>query len=115
LDAAGPAKPLASATTLIGDASTTAGIDAVAASTSGARVMVQTAGRVFVIARATGTARELPLGPHRAPQLSPSGEHCAFIRDGDLWVAPVLDPDSPVASPERTQPVRRSEEHTSEL
>jgi dipeptidyl-peptidase-4 len=64
-----------------------AGIEAITVSDDGARVLVPLAGRLFVIERATGAARELAIGPCRDPRLSPDGRRVAFVRDGDLWVA----------------------------
>jgi dipeptidyl-peptidase-4 len=69
-----------------------AGIDAIDLSDDGARVLVALAGRLFAIDRATAAARELAIGPHSDPRLSPDGARVAFVRDGDLWVAAIDDP-----------------------
>ena len=69
-----------------------AGIEAISVSDDGARVLVPLAGRLFVIERATGAARELAIGPHRDPQLSPDGKRVAFVQGGDLWVATLGEP-----------------------
>jgi len=65
------------------------GITAIDMSADGARILVPLAGRAFVIERATAAVRELDLGPHRDPALSPDGKRVAFVRDGDLWVATI--------------------------
>jgi dipeptidyl-peptidase 4 len=69
-----------------------AGIETIGVSDDGARVLVPLAGRLFVIERATGTARELAIGPYRDAQLSPDGKRVAFVRGGDLWVLAVSEP-----------------------
>jgi dipeptidyl-peptidase 4 len=66
-----------------------AGIETVQLSDYGARILVPLAGRVFVVERATGAARELAITPFRDPQLSPDGKRVAFARGGDLWVATI--------------------------
>ncbi|HEU4733784.1 MAG TPA: DPP IV N-terminal domain-containing protein [Kofleriaceae bacterium] len=71
-----------------------AGIETISVSADGSRVLVPLAGRLFVIERATGAVRELAIGPHRDPQLSPDGKRVAFVRDGDLWVATIGEPQA---------------------
>jgi dipeptidyl-peptidase 4 len=90
---AAPAAPAAS--------SAPGGIETIDVSTDGARVLVPLAGRLFVIERASGTTHELAIGAHRDPRLSPDGKRVAFVRDGDLWVAPVGEPGAPRAAPIR--------------
>lgn len=68
------------------------GIAAIDVSNDGARILVPLAGRVFVIERATQASRELAIGPHRDPTLSPDGTRVAFVRDGDLWLQVIGDP-----------------------
>jgi dipeptidyl-peptidase-4 len=100
LDPAGKASTLATAAALLGaapvaaaaHASAARGIDAIELSDDGARVLIPLAGRLFVTERATGASHELAIGPHRDPHLSPDGTRVAFVRDGDLWVAPVGAP-----------------------
>jgi dipeptidyl-peptidase 4 len=97
LDPAGKTTVLAAAAALLGmapvadaeRARAARGIEAIEISDDGSRVLVPLAGRLFVIERATGASRELVVGAHRDPQLSPDGKQVAFVRDGDLWVAPV--------------------------
>ena len=72
------------------------GIEAIELSDDGARVLVPLAGRLFVIERATGAARELAVGPHRDPRMAPDGKQVAFVQGGDLWVAPITDHPQPV-------------------
>ncbi|HMG20303.1 MAG TPA: DPP IV N-terminal domain-containing protein [Kofleriaceae bacterium] len=69
-----------------------AGIETIGMSDDGARILVPLAGRLFVIERATGAARELAVGAYRDAQLSPDGQRVAFVRDGDLWVAAIGEP-----------------------
>ncbi|HEX3757297.1 MAG TPA: DPP IV N-terminal domain-containing protein [Kofleriaceae bacterium] len=104
LDAAGKLTQLASAAALTAapppapaTAPTTppelgAGIDAISVSDDGARVLIPLAGRLFLLERATGTARELAIGAYRDPQLSPDGKRIAFVRGGDLWVLAIGEP-----------------------
>jgi dipeptidyl-peptidase 4 len=108
LDAAGKTTVLATAATLLGAtpvaeadrAGAARGITEIQLSASGARVLVPLAGRLFVIERATAAARELVVGAHRDPQLSPDGASIAFARDGDLWVASIGAPGGvPGAAP----------------
>ena len=49
------------------------------------------AGRLFVVERPSGTARELKSNAAAAedPQLSPDGLKVACVRDGDLWVTEI--------------------------
>jgi dipeptidyl-peptidase-4 len=104
LDAAGKTTVLATAAALLGGApggepagppAASAGIERVEVSRDGARLLIPLAGRAFVVERATGSARELAIGAHRDPRLSPDGKRVAFVRDGDLWVAPVGEPGAP--------------------
>ncbi|HEX2685759.1 MAG TPA: DPP IV N-terminal domain-containing protein [Kofleriaceae bacterium] len=69
-----------------------AGIETISVSDDGSRVLVPLAGRLFLIERAAGTTRELAIGPHHDPQLSPDGKRVAFVRDGDLWVQAIGEP-----------------------
>jgi hypothetical protein len=123
LDPAGNTTLLASASALLGDAAVpealrddaALGIQRIELSEDGARVLVPLAGRAFAIERATAIARELVIGPHGDPALSPDGTRVAFARDGDLWVAeiPAARPDPAsrpapgpnTASPGRATPV----------
>ncbi|HEX2685905.1 MAG TPA: DPP IV N-terminal domain-containing protein [Kofleriaceae bacterium] len=77
------------------------GIETIDVSGDGARVLVPLVGRLFVIERPTGASRELAVGAHRDPRMSPDGKRVAFVRDGDLWVAPIGEPGAPHASPIR--------------
>jgi dipeptidyl-peptidase 4 len=100
LDPAGATTALATAAGRLGAAAGGAqtaaarGIETIEVSQDGGRVLVPLAGRLFVIARATGAVRELAIGAHRDPRLSPDGKRVAFVRDGDLWIAPVDEPDA---------------------
>jgi dipeptidyl-peptidase-4 len=69
-----------------------AGIEAISVSDDGTRVLIPLAGRLFWLERATGTVRELAIGPYRDAQLSPDGKRVAFVRGGDLWVLAVGEP-----------------------
>jgi dipeptidyl-peptidase 4 len=99
LNPAGLASPLATAKALLAIApgpgaaagSAPRGIETIELSSDGNRVLVPLAGRVFVVERATGAARELVVGTNQDPRLSPDGKQVAFVRDGDLWVAAVGD------------------------
>jgi dipeptidyl-peptidase-4 len=86
----GGAGPTAAGGTAAG-ADAGAGVESISVSDDGARVLVPVAGRLFLIERATGAARELAVGAHRDPQLSPDGKRVAFVRDGDLWVLAIGD------------------------
>ena len=105
LDPAGKTTTLATAAALLGTAPVadaeraraTRGIETIEVSDDGTRVLIPLAGHLFVIERATGTSRELVIGAHRDPHLSPDGKQVAFVRDGDLWVAPVGAPGAPGA------------------
>jgi len=56
-------------------------------SQDGAQILVPLAGRLFLIERASGQARELPLaGGVLDPRFSPDGRKLAYVRDFDLWV-----------------------------
>ena len=68
------------------------GIDGIDLSDDGARILVPLGGRLFVIERATASPRELAIGPHRDPALSPDGKRVAFVRDGDLWIQTLGEP-----------------------
>jgi dipeptidyl-peptidase-4 len=111
LDAAGKTSVLAAAATLLAGApvpdaeraAASRGITAIELSTDGARVLIPLAGRLFVIDRATGAARELEVGAHRDPRLSPDGKLVAFVRDGDLWVA-AIPPASAAGTPPAAAP-----------
>jgi len=113
LDAAGKTTTLATAAALLGTAPVAAaeraratrGIEAIEVSDDGTRVLIPLAGHLFVIERATGASRELVIGAHRDPHLSPDGKQVAFVRDGDLWVAPTGTPGAPGA-PGQAQPTR---------
>jgi dipeptidyl-peptidase 4 len=93
LDAAGKTTVLATAATLLAGAPPApdagAGIETISVSDDGARVLVPLAGRLFLIERTTGASRELAIGAHHDPQLSPDGKRVGFVRDGDLWVATI--------------------------
>jgi dipeptidyl-peptidase-4 len=91
IDAAGKIAELAVAAALVtGGGDLGGGIETIELSDDGARVLVPLAGRLFALDRtaggASGAARELPVGAHRDPRLSPDGKRVAFVRDGDLWV-----------------------------
>jgi len=105
LDAAGKTALVAGAATLLAGkagvgaaAEPGAGIEAISVSDDGRRVLAPVAGRLFAIERATGAARELAIGPHRDPQLSPDGKRVAYVQAGDLWV---LELDDAAARPRR--------------
>ena len=85
----------------------TSGVVDVSVSSSGARVLVPLGQRMFVLERESGELRELQPGPGFAfdPQLSPDGEHVAFVRDGDLWLLAV----------EGHAPARRLTQHEPDL
>ncbi|HEV7558505.1 MAG TPA: hypothetical protein VGO00_23710, partial [Kofleriaceae bacterium] len=53
---------------------------------AGDRLLVTLGDRAVAIDRATGSLHEL--GTLHDPQLSPDGAMVAFVRDGDLWIAP---------------------------
>ncbi len=55
-------------------------------------MLIPLAGRLFLLERATGTTRELAIGPYRDAQLSPDGKRIAFVRGGDLWVLTIGEP-----------------------
>jgi len=61
---------------------------------AGSQLLVTLEDRAVAIDRATGTLREL--GTLHDPQMSPDGTTIAFVRDGDLWVAPVADTTKPL-------------------
>ncbi len=67
----------------------TRGVVDIGVSEDGATVMVPLGGAFHLIDRKTG-ARETvdPGGAAYDPQLSPDGNAIAFVRDGDLWIAP---------------------------
>jgi len=100
LDPAGKTSVVATASALLAGAALTdnerasavRGITAIDVSADGSRVLVPLAGHAFLIERATGASRELVLGAHRDPRLSPDGKLVAFVRDGDLWVAAIASP-----------------------
>ena len=98
LDASGKTTVLATAAAL-GTGAPAGAVPEIELSDDGTRVMAALAGRVYLIERPGGTARELAIGPHRDPQLSPDGKHLAFVRDGDLWVATTAVPGTPGAAP----------------
>ncbi len=66
----------------------TRGIVAYSLSEDGRRILVPLAGRLFVVERTTGTARELSGGPGFPidPQISPDGSSVACVRNDDLYV-----------------------------
>ncbi len=70
---------------------TTTGFSAFELSRDGARVLVSLSGRLFVITRATGAARELPTGAGAAldPHFSPDGRRVAYVRGTDVYTVPV--------------------------
>jgi dipeptidyl-peptidase 4 len=104
LDPTGKVTLLAQAAALLGGAAGQAGagqaaagqaadgIDTIEVSDDGARILVPLAGRLFVIERATPAPRELAIGAHRDPALSPDGKRVAFVRDGDLWLQAIGEP-----------------------
>jgi dipeptidyl-peptidase-4 len=63
-------------------------------SEDGALVLVTLSGHAYVLPTAGGAAREVA-GPDEKgnpifdPRLSPDGKSVSFVRDGELWVAPV--------------------------
>ena len=71
------------------------GIAAFELSRDGRRILVPLAGRLFVIERASGEAREIANagGAAEVPRLSPDGESIAFVRDGDLHVTAIAAGD----------------------
>ena len=65
----------------------TRGITSFVPSEDGKRLIVPLSGRLFVVERATGAARELPGGGNALdPRISPDGKHVALVQDGDLHV-----------------------------
>jgi dipeptidyl-peptidase-4 len=53
----------------------------------GSRILVPLAGKLFLVERASGKSRELPIaGSVLDPRFSPDGKQIAFVRDFDLWV-----------------------------
>ena len=69
----------------------TSGVVNIGLSRAGDKVLIPLGERLFVVERASGEARELQVGAGFPfdPQLSPDGQHVAFVRDGDLWVSAV--------------------------
>lgn len=67
------------------------GIVGVQASDDGKLLLIPLGAQVFLLERATATARALDLGTGypEDPRLSPDGKRVGFVRDGDLWVADV--------------------------
>ncbi len=72
------------------------GLASFALSADGQRLLVPLSGRLFVVERATGQARELPseAGPALAPRLSPDGARVACVRDGELYVHEIATGES---------------------
>jgi dipeptidyl-peptidase-4 len=67
----------------------TRGVVDVGVSEDGITVMVPLGGVLYLIDRRTGARRAIdPGGPAYDPHLSPDGSAVAFVRDGDLWIAP---------------------------
>jgi dipeptidyl-peptidase-4 len=64
----------------------TRGITSFSASKDGASLIVPLSGRLFLVERATGASRELPLpGSAIDPQISPDGKKVALSIEGDLY------------------------------
>ena len=111
LDPAGKTTVLAAAASLLGGAPVAEperaraarGIEAIELSSDGARVLIPLAGRLFVVERRTGASRELVIGPHGDARLSPDGTRVAYVRDGDLWIAPIAAPAA-AGAPAAAQP-----------
>jgi dipeptidyl-peptidase-4 len=58
-------------------------------SPDGQRVLLPLSGRLYLLDRATGSTRALPVPSHQAvldPRFSPDGRQVAFVMDNDLWV-----------------------------
>ena len=70
---------------------TARGIVSYQLSDEGARMLVPLSGRLFVVERATGAARELHGAPGFPldPLLSPDGRYVSCVRNGDLYVTDV--------------------------
>lgn len=68
----------------------TRGVVDISVSASGEQIVVPLGQRVFLIDK-TGRASELALGDGYPgePRISPNGQRLAFVRDGNLWVAPI--------------------------
>jgi dipeptidyl-peptidase-4 len=67
----------------------TRGVVDIGVSDDGATVMVPLGGVFYLIDRKTAARTTVdPGGPAYDPQLSPDGDAIAFVRDGDLWIAP---------------------------
>lgn len=67
----------------------TRGVVDIGLSDDGATVMVPLGGVFHLIDRKTSARTTVdPGGPAYDPQLSPDGDSIAFVRDGDLWIAP---------------------------
>ncbi len=65
----------------------TRGITSFVASEDGARLIVPLSGRLFLVERAAGAARELPTaGNALDPRISPDGRQVAVVQDGDVHV-----------------------------
>ena len=60
-------------------------------SRDGSKALVTLSGRVYVVERATGHARELPTGEGAAidPRFSPDGARVAYVQHDDLHIVPV--------------------------
>jgi len=68
----------------------TRGIVDIDVSEDGTAVLVPLGGKLYVLDRAHGTRAVIdPGGAAYDPHLSPDGRTVAFVRDGDLWIAPV--------------------------
>jgi len=65
-----------------------AGIASISVSDDGSRLLVPLAGRLFLVERTTGAAREIAgaSAPPEDATLSPDGKRVAFASGGDLWV-----------------------------
>jgi len=71
----------------------TRGVVDVSLADDGAEVLVPVGGRLFVVNRASGAARELPVGEGAGDaRFSPDGRRVSFVRDEDLWVLDVGAP-----------------------
>jgi dipeptidyl-peptidase-4 len=67
----------------------TRGVVDIDVSEDGKTVMVPLGGKLYLIDRTTGQRTVIdPAGPVYDPHLSPDGTTVAFVRDGDVWIAP---------------------------
>ena len=74
--------------------STARGIASYSLSQDGSLILVPLAERLFLVERATGRVRELPLGPGGIidPRFSPNGRAAAFVRGNELYTVDVASP-----------------------